>query len=162
MSLRPCPIAVAVLAAATLAAPARAQQGGGDEGAVLAVVQRLFQGMRRADAALVRSTFVEGARLIGTADREGDPAVRFLPADSFAAAAGNATQEWDEQFWDPVVQIRDHLATVWGKYAFYLDGEFHHCGVDAFTLARTADGWKIVSIADTRQTEGCELPPGRE
>ena len=61
--------------------------------------------------------------------------------------------------WDPVVQIRDNLATVWVKYAFYLDGEFLHCGVDAFMLARTNDGWKIVSLADTSQKENCEMPP---
>jgi hypothetical protein len=34
--------------------------------------------------------------------------------------------------------------------------------VDTFILARQADGWKIASLADTRQTEDCEMPPDRE
>jgi hypothetical protein len=36
-----------------------------------------------------------------------------------------------------------------------VDGEFSHCGVDAFILVLTEDGWRILSIADTRTTEGC-------
>jgi hypothetical protein len=71
------------------------------------------------------------------------------------------TEVWDEPVWDPVVQVRDNLATVWIKYAFYLDGEFSHCGVDAFMMARTGDGWKIIALADTFQQEDCELPPER-
>ena len=45
------------------------------------------------------------------------------------------------------------------RYAFYLDGELHHCGVNAFQLVRTADGWAAFSIADTSREEGCDWPP---
>jgi hypothetical protein len=48
---------------------------------------------------------------------------------------------------------------VWTPYAFYYDGNFSHCGVDSFQLARTAEGWKVVQIADTRRTQGCPTPP---
>lgn len=132
-----------------------------DVQAVLDVVNRLFDGMRTNDGAMVRSAFAEGALLIGTEDQAGEPALRYTSVEDFARAVDGATSEWDEPIWDTMVHVQDHLAAVWTKYAFYLDGEFHHCGVDAFLLARTADGWKITSLSDTRQTEGCEMPPDR-
>jgi hypothetical protein len=33
---------------------------------------------------------------------------------------------------------------------------FSHCGVDAFTLAKEDDAWKIVALTDTRRRQGCD------
>ena len=133
-----------------------------DRTAVLAAVERLFDGMRANDGEMVRSVFVEGASLVSTENREGEPVTRLIPTDGFAQAVDEATIPWDEPVWDPIVQVRDHLATVWVKYAFYAGQEFSHCGVDAFILARQPDGeWKIAALADTRQREDCEMPPDR-
>lgn len=133
-----------------------------DRAAVLAVVDRLFDGMRANDGDVVRSVFIEGATLVSTENAEGEPMTRLIPTEGFAQAVDNATIPWDEPTWDPIVQVRDHLATVWVKYAFYAGEEFSHCGVDAFILARQRDGaWKIAALADTRQREDCELPPDR-
>jgi hypothetical protein len=137
-------------------------QSGGEEAAVLAVVDRLFEGMRQNDGDMVRSVFVEGASLISTEGRDGSPQTRFTPVEAFAGAVDGATLPWDEPYWDPIVQIQDHLATVWIKYAFYMDTEFSHCGVDALILTRTTEGWKIAALADTRESDNCELPPDRQ
>ncbi len=115
--------------------------------------------MRARDSAVVRSVFHPEARLLATGEREGVPTVQVVPADGFVTAIGSGDEEWDEPFWDPIVQVQDNLATVWTKYAFFRAGTFSHCGVDTFILVRTEDGWRIVSIADTRQREGCEPPP---
>lgn len=163
----PCRIAsVCLLALAGLApgAALTAQQTDedADRAAVLAVVDRLFDGMRANDGEAVRSVFVEGATLVSTENAEGEPMTRLIPTEGFAQAVGNATIPWDEPTWDPIVHVRDHLATVWVKYAFYAGEEFSHCGVDAFILARQPDGeWKIAALADTRQREDCEMPPDR-
>ncbi len=160
---RPAAVLVAMtLAWSGAATPVRAQSEEADREAVLSVLDRLFDGMRMSDSAMVGSVFHPSAQLIGTAQRDGSPVVSFIPIQRFVTAVGNATGEWNEPYWDPIVQIRDNLATVWTDYAFYLDGEFSHCGVDAFMLARTEAGWKIVSLADTRQADGCELPPQRD
>lgn len=152
--MKPQIFALAILAALLpLSSGALAGQTPDDE--VLAVVQRLFDGMRAADSTAVRSVFHESSRLFSTGERDGTPAVNVIPADRFVAAVGGATGQWDERIWDTHVRIDDNLASVWTQYAFYLNGEFSHCGVDAFTLAKTAEGWKIVSLADTRRQEGC-------
>jgi len=63
--------------------------------------------------------------------------------------------EIDERFYDPKVEVSGPLASVWTEYDLYVGGEFRHCGVDAFHLALTGDGWKIVHLADTRVREAC-------
>ncbi len=132
-----------------------------DEEAVLAVLERLFDGMRANDGDMVRSVFADGAVMIRTEAPDGEPSTHIGSVAGFIDAVSTATAEWDEPFWDPVVHVQDHVATVWTKYAFYVDGSFSHCGVDTVILARSLDGWKIAALADTRETENCELPPGR-
>ena len=51
---------------------------------------------------------------------------------------------------------------VWTPYDFHIDGRFSHSGIDVFTVVRTADGWRIASIAytvDREQRDDNPLPP---
>lgn len=159
---RQAPLVVAIVLASVSFAGDVAGQASDDEAAVLAVIDRLFDAMRANDGEAVRSVFVDGAYLIGTEAQDGSPQTNYIASGDFARMVGNATQEFDEPYWDPVVQMHDHLATVWVKYAFYLGEDFSHCGVDAFILTRTLDGWKIAALADTRERDNCELPPDRQ
>ena len=61
----------------------------------------------------------------------------------------------DERLYHPQVRVSDGLAQVWVEYDFYAGERFSHCGVDSLVLARSADGWRIVHVADTRRREGC-------
>jgi hypothetical protein len=129
---------------------------------VLAVVRRLFDGMRAGDSAIVRTVFDVNARLVSAAIRDGQPYARVTTAEEFIAAVGRPHDAvWDERIWDTEVRVDGNLASVWTKYAFYLGDRFSHCGVDAFHLVRRAEGWKIVDLADMRRQEGCETPPSR-
>jgi hypothetical protein len=143
-----------VAAMVLIATPVQGQETPSDREAVLAVVQTLFDGMRARDADVVGGVFHEGAQMFRAPQVGGDGTVRSGSTEGFVNAVGGGTEVWDEPVWDPVVQVRDNLATVWIKYAF-------HCGVDAFMMARTGDGWKIIALADTFQQEDCELPPER-
>jgi hypothetical protein len=132
-----------------------------DEADVLRTVRALFDGMRAGNAEAVRQVFDADARL-----RTIPPGVRMTDAagpvdpEAFAQAAGQAASgSWDERIWDTEVRVRGALATVWTPYAFYLDGRLSHCGVNAFQLIRRPRGWRIVSLIDTRRTEGCAVPP---
>ena len=126
---------------------------------VMAVIQLLFDGMRAADSTAVRSVFHDTARLQVPNNRDGQPHIRTVPIDDFVAAVGSPHEEvWNEQIWDWEVRIDDNLATVWNQYAFYLGDNLDHCGVDAFQLFQGADGWRIIQVADTQRTEGCQAP----
>ncbi len=136
------------------AARAAAQASDADQQpAVLAVVQRLFDGMRAGDSAMVRSTFLATTAMIGTGMRDGHYVATVGTTDRFVNAIGTPhDKQWDERIRNPIVQIDGSLATVWAEYTFALGGVVNHCGVDSFQLVRTDDGWKIAALADTRRT----------
>ena len=146
-----------VALAVSLGAPvtAHAQDGKAD---VLAVVKRLFDGMRAGDSAMVRSVFHAQVRMLTATVRDGAPSLRIESgADGFVKAVGTPhPQPWDEKTYNEKVEIDGPLASVWTEYTFHLGPTFSHCGVDHFLLAKDAAGaWKIVELADTRQMEGC-------
>jgi Putative lumazine-binding len=132
--------------------------GQSSEAEVMATVQRLFDGMRAGDSGMVRSAFHPEARLA----RATPDGLSANPLDPFVTAIGTPhDQVWDEVIWDSEVQVDGHLAQVWTQYAFYRGDQFSHCGVDAFQLVNTADGWKIFQLTDTTRRDGCPTPPGR-
>lgn len=130
-----------------------------DKAAVMAVVNRLFDGMRAGDSAMVRSVFHPELRMITGLMREGKPVTRVeTSADGFVKAVGTPRpQPLDERIWGEKVEIDGPLASVWVDYALYVGPQFVHCGIDHFLLVKGETGdWKILEIADTRRTTGCE------
>jgi hypothetical protein len=128
------------------------------EAEVLAVVNRLWEAMRTNDSSMARSVFDSTARMVSIVDRNGARSVRWSPVDGFVRAIGTAKTPWIERMVGPEVRIHSNLASVWTWYDFTVDGKVSHCGYDSIELARMADGWKIIYIADTRQQTGCEAP----
>jgi len=128
-----------------------------DRQAVLAVVKQLFDGMRAADAEKIRAVFHPSAQLFSSSIRDGKPQVTVQSIKGFVTAITRPhTEVYDERTRNEVVHLDGGFASVWAEYGFYRGSVFNHCGVDAFHLARDADGWKIVSLGDTRRTEPCE------
>ncbi len=131
-----------------------------DADAALAVVVQFFDGMRAKDTTAISATLNEHARLVSTqTSGDGTPQISSTPIDGFLNSIANAPVSLDEPIWDPVIQVSDRLATVWVKYAFYANEEFSHCGVDAFQLFKSDEGWKIFQITDTRRRADCWEPP---
>ncbi len=144
--------ALALLAAAPLAA----QSADAEKSAVMAVVTRLFDGMRAGDSAMVRSVFHPKASLTTAVVRQGTPTVEFEGIEGFITAVGTPHAEvWDERIKNPQVLVDGSFASVWVDYGFYLGGKFSHCGIDAFQLAKVGTDWKIVALGDTRRRQGC-------
>ncbi len=147
------PAAMLILA---VASPVAAQAPDADKAAVLAVVKRLFDGMRAGDSAMVRSTFHPKALLSTALLRQGNAVVETESIEGFITAVGTPHAEvWDERTRNEQVLLDGTLASVWVEYSFYAGTRFSHCGVDAFQLAREGADWKIVALADTRRRTGC-------
>jgi hypothetical protein len=134
------------------AVPAAAQS---PEEEVLGVVRRLFDGMRARDTARMRAQLHPDARLVSAGQRNGVPSVEVETPAGWLAAVAGAADVPDERTGNPVVKVDGGLASVWMEYRFYIGTRFSHCGVDTFHLVRTADGWRIIDLADTRRREGC-------
>ena len=152
--LRAALVAGAIAAFAPL--PVRAQTLG-EESAARAVVDQLFTGIRSGDSSLVRRAFLPDASLQSvTTAPDGTVKVHKDAIQGFINAIGTPHDEvWDERIYDVKVQIDGPLAVVWTPYKFYLGSKFSHCGINAFTLVKTTEGWKIAGITDTRRRDRC-------
>ncbi|MDQ6530775.1 nuclear transport factor 2 family protein [Flavobacterium sp. LHD-85] len=49
------------------------------------------------------------------------------------------------------IQIDGTMAHAWTPYEFYVNDKLSHTGVNAFTLFKEKDSWKIIYIIDTRR-----------
>ena len=139
-----------------------------DSAAVVGVVKNVFNGMRTRDTALMRAQFHPEAPMRSAAWGRG-------PNGPQAVIEADGIQDWltgvagapagtvlDERLGPPSVHIDGNLASVWVYYEFYVGDRFSHCGADLFSLGRTADGWKVIFVADSRRRTGCaqNLPKG--
>jgi ketosteroid isomerase-like protein len=126
--------------------------------AVRAPIQQLFDGMRAADSSMVRQAFHPDAHLLTIREQADGQAV--LETESLAqflqAVARPREQVLDERIWSYDIRIDGPLATAWTEYSFFLGAQLSHCGVNAFQLLHTPQGWKIFQVTDTRRREGCQ------
>jgi len=136
------------VSAADAASPAEAQ--------VLAVLDRLFDGMRARDGDVVASAFHPQAAL-AVAPEGGPPEAppQVTPAADFIASVGAGGPPFHEPYFAPEVRIDGNLAHVWTFFRFYAGDRFSHCGTNSFQLLRTVEGWSIVFAAYSRQTVDC-------
>ncbi len=123
------------------------------------VVDTFFDGFHEGDTLKMRSVMMPTV-LMQTVftDKEGKSHVKDGDANNLinAIAKRPETDKWDERLLDYIVQIDGNLAHVWTPYEFWLNDEFSHCGANAFTLAKTDDGWKIVHLIDSRRKASCK------
>lgn len=158
------PAAATAAPPATVAAPAAAPAP--VEAEVLAAVQGFFDAMSDDDPAASRAVLMEDGQYFRVREGpEGPEAARVRNSD-YLQRMGAGGDRLLERMWDPTVLVRRDIALVWTPYDFFVNDAFSHCGVDAFSLVRTGEGWKIASIVYTVEREGCEPgplgPPGTE
>lgn len=127
---------------------------------VMQPVKNLFLAMQTNDSTLAASLFTEDAILHTVyTDQTGKYKRATMPASKLVSAFGKPKEQvWSEPIWNEKVEVDGGLASVWVNYAFYIDSTFGHCGVDAFQLQKTEQGWKIFYLADTRRFDDCEVP----
>ncbi len=138
------------------AGPGRAQS---PESTVIAAVQQLFDAMAARDTAAARAVLMPEGLFFAVRTGAGEGAVSAMPYTDFLARLAVAAERWLERMWEPQVLIHGPLAVVWTRYDFYRGDSFSHCGVDAFNMIRTAEGWKIASAAYTVESDGCPPSP---
>lgn len=156
----PVPVLLALLLAGAAPSPASGQAGSGGADTPEAAVRGLFDAMRDADSAAARRLLHPDVRLHRPVPGEEGTTLRTSGAQEWLDAIGQAEPgRLDEKIWSLEVRTDGDLATAWMRYAFYVDGVLHHCGVNAFQLVRVDGGWRAFSLADTSRREGCEGPP---
>jgi hypothetical protein len=125
-----------------------------DEKDVVAVVQKAFDGIAARDGAMIHSAMLPDARISFVRD---EAAPGSVTVDELVTRISSTKGDLLERFTSrPSVLIRGRIAQVWGEYEFLHDGKLVHCGVDAVSLFKTPEGWKIATIVYTAETTGCK------
>ena len=58
---------------------------------------------------------------------------------------------FQEKILNYYIQVDGSMAHAWTPYEFYVNGKLSHKGVNAFTLFKKDNSWKIVHLIDTRR-----------
>lgn len=128
-----------------------------DKELVLKQIETLFDGMRAGDSSAVASVFLSDATMQSISkDIEGNIRLSTGSIAAFKNALGTPhDKKWDERVANIKIDVDGELATAWVPYSFYLGEDFSHCGVNSFQFIKTKNGWKALSIVDTRRKNNC-------
>ena len=120
---------------------------------VVKPIENLFQAMKSADSIGVKNAFSSSA-ILQTFDKNNE--IRTEKVEGFAKQVGSSkVGDLDERFTISKILIDGNMASVWVPYQFYYKGNFSHCGVNSFQLAKINNEWKIQYIIDTRRKDNC-------
>lgn len=62
-----------------------------------------------------------------------------------------ANFDFQEKILSYHIQVDGAMAHAWAPYEFYMNGKLSHSGVNAFTLFKENNVWKIIYCIDTRR-----------
>lgn len=112
-------------------------------------IENLFNAMKSADSLGVKNAF-SGSAMMQTFDKNQE--IRTDKVEDFAKQVGaSQAGDLDERFTISKILVDGNMASVWVPYQFYYKGNFSHCGVNSFQLAKINNEWKIQYIIDTRR-----------
>jgi len=137
-----------------------AQSAGKEREAVMKTVQAFFDTMTAHDVDGARQILQPQGRFHAMSMKDGKPDVRAFANEEYFAQLQASKQRMQERIWNPDVRINGLIASVTAPYDFWIDGKFSHCGVDAFDLIKTEEGWKIAGGVYTVESECAPSPLG--
>ena len=127
-----------------------------DIAAIKQTINKLMDAIRKNDSSLARSVLSESMIFQSLSAKNGTSKMSTFNADDLVKIIGTPDASVDDErvVYD-AIKIDGDLACVWAPYQFFLGAQFSHCGVDVFQLMRTAEGWKVIYIADTQRKGNC-------
>jgi Putative lumazine-binding len=128
------------------------------EDSVKMTINHFFEGMKKSDTTLIKSTMMESIVFQTIAkNKEGETMVKTENVSAFLTSIATPRKEVaDERITFETIKIDGNLASVWTPYKFYMGTQFSHCGANSFQLVRHKGTWKIQYIIDTRRKQGCD------
>jgi hypothetical protein len=135
-------------------------QAAADRDAVLKIVQLFFDTMTARDVDGARKIMVPDGRFFAMEMRKANAPLQSFTNEEYFARLQKGKARNRERIWSPEVRVHGSIATVWAPYDFWTDGAYSHCGVDAFDLIKTDEGWKIAGGAFTMEAKCPPSPLG--
>jgi hypothetical protein len=140
------------------AGSAGAQEAADERVQVLSTVSAALDALSDEDMVAFTDHMVEETVMFRVAERDGR--VECAARNRADSRANRPSIDIVERGFDPEIRISGPMAMVWLPYDLYLDGEWSHCGVDAFVLMKIEGVWKIASLSWTvEQPPACRRHP---
>ena len=127
-----------------------------EEKAVIATAERFFHALAAKDSAAARAVMMPDGRFFSVRE---DGSIRSQTHLEFFDRIASETSDFLERMWEPTVLVHGPIAVLWTPYDFHRNGQFSHCGIDAFSFIKTNEGWKIAGTVYTVEPTGCKPSP---
>ncbi|MBN8642989.1 MAG: nuclear transport factor 2 family protein [Flavobacteriales bacterium] len=116
-------------------------------------IETFFDGFHQRDSIKIKTVCAETMILQSILEgKKGTKLENEKPSEFYKSIA---TIPNDMQFQEKIlsynIQVDGTMAHAWTPYEFYINGKFSHSGVNAFTLFKEDDVWKIIHLIDTRR-----------
>ena len=130
-----------------------------EKAAIQRTIEAFFDGFHKQDSMLVKQTVSQDViiQTIGI-NTEGKNVVRNEDFGKFLNSIVGIPDsiQFQEKLMSFNIQVDGAMANVWTPYEFWLNSEFHHCGVNSFQLFKDQNAWKVIYLIDTRKKENCQ------
>ncbi|WP_276391788.1 nuclear transport factor 2 family protein [Eudoraea chungangensis] len=126
-----------------------------EETQIVRVINTFFASLEKKDSLLMKQTILDDAQIWRKNNSAGSAKIDFrfskedLPSMHSMPDVMEIAKDFD-------VKIHKGIAMAWVPYEFWVEKKFSHCGVDVFTLFKTDDNWKIISLAYTINKNDCD------
>ena len=122
----------------------------------LAVVTKMFAEMANHNPAAIAGLYTKNSNLTAIIKRkDGKNTIVAFTGEAFSKNFAEKKNDIREDMYAPEVKVFGDLASIWGRYVFFVDGKIAHCGINAFHLVRTDAGWRIANASTTIDAQGC-------
>ncbi|HSF89431.1 MAG TPA: nuclear transport factor 2 family protein [Saprospiraceae bacterium] len=127
-----------------------------DKDLILEKVNQFFEALEKQDTILFRSIIHPGGHTWAVKEVADSVRISVRSFEDRLKKFINPEYIIQERALDVEIKIHQQVAMAWVPYELDVSGKFEHCGVDIFTLVKSNEGWKIVTVAFTMEPDGCE------
>jgi hypothetical protein len=129
----------------------------GEEEAILRTVDRFMLAVGNHDAESMRDIMLEeGVAWFQNITPGGANRVQPFPNSTMLEEPDADSDPFIERYWDPIIQLRGGVASVWAPYELRDNGAVIHCGIDTLYLVKLSGAWRIANIMSTMEPDSCE------
>ena len=143
----------------TVLPPSKAMAMESDEKVLVDIVQGFFDAMEARDMDGLSRNVHPDAQYVSVRPGESGAVISMQSHASWVERLPTIEGTLLERMAEPAVLIDGDIAVVWTRYDFHLDGQFHHCGRNAFQFLRGDEGWQMISVNWTIEMEADESFP---
>jgi hypothetical protein len=125
----------------------------GQNNEVQKTIETFFEGFHARDTVKIKSVCSDKMILQSIAENSKGAKLTDESVKEFyiSIATIPANFEFQEKILSYSIQVDGAMAHAWTPYEFYMNGKLSHKGVNAFTLFKEYDMWKIIYVIDTRR-----------